>query len=285
MESDRFARQILAFGKEGQRKIESAPIGIVGLGGIGSQIAQGLAYLGVTSFVLIDHDFVDHTNLNRLIGASPGDAETEVLKVTVAEEHIRKINPKATVQTIAKSMRSMEAFETLIYCPIVFGCVDNDSTRLILTELTAAYELILIDSATEIFTEDGNISEFGGRVVVARPGDFCLVCSNQIDMEVAKQELETTETRELRKAHGYGLNNKSEAPSVVSLNGIIANIAITEFLVMVTGIREPCRYLVYHGLRGNVNIRDDKRKSDCYTCGYLKGIRDQANITRYIYSD
>ena len=44
-------------------------VGVVGLGGTGSAVAQQLAHLGVTKYTLIDRDDIDVTNLNRLIGA------------------------------------------------------------------------------------------------------------------------------------------------------------------------------------------------------------------------
>lgn len=78
------------------------------------------------------------------------------------------------------------------------------------------------------------------------------------------------------------IGRQEAAPSVISLNGVIAYLAITEFIVMTIGIREPNRHLTYHGLKGSVNIRQDERKDNCYTCGFLKGVRNGANIKRYV---
>lgn len=281
MVGNRYDRQVLAFGRDGQEQLEAARVGIVGLGGIGSHIAQGLAYLGVKDFVLVDDDYVDTTNLNRLVTAFPADAAAKKPKVDAAERQIKLINPEATVAKTSKNLRSREALTGLTSCPTVFGCVDHDAPRLILTELAAAYKLTLIDSATEIAAESGHVREFGGRVVVARPGLFCLDCAGQIDMEVAKQELSDPLTRQVRKEFGYGLGEDGESPSVVSLNGVIAGLAITEFVVSVTGIREPYDHLQYHGFRGRVNIRTDQRRQTCYTCGSLTGTGEKANILRY----
>lgn len=281
MSEERYERQIMAFGKEGQSKIEAMHVGIVGLGGIGSQVAQGLAYLGVRTFTLIDDDRVEETNLNRLIGGLPLDAKNRELKVRVAERMIRSIQPESQVLALPKNLRSYEAIDALTACPIIFGCVDYDGARRVLMELAAAYEVTLIDSATEILRDENKVTEFGGRVVVARPGDFCLDCAHQIDIEVAKQELETREIQQLRKQHGYGLGQQVTAPAVVSLNGVLANLAVNEFLAMVTNLRSPKRHLVYYGLRARVNERDDQRRPDCYTCGYLVGQRADANLYRY----
>jgi len=285
MANDIYTRQIPFVTEVGQRRIESAHVGIVGLGGIGLQVAQGLAYLGVGSFLLIDDDHIDSSNLNRSVGAFLPDAEAKALKVTIAERMIRQIKPEASVQAIPQNLRSRVAMEALISCPVIFGCVDRDGSRLILMELAAAYAVNLIDSASEINLENPKDSVAGGRVVVARPGDFCLNCAGEIDLQTAKQELLTPATRELLRAHGYGLGAQGVAASVVSLNGVVANLAITEFVFLTTGIQEPDRYLAYYASRGTVNNRQVKRRVDCYTCGYLAGIHERANILRYALPD
>lgn len=281
MENNIYDRQILAFGRLGQQKIENTHVGIVGLGGIGSQVVQGLAYLGVSSFVLVDEDFVDDSNLNRLVGATQGDALRKTSKTVIAEKMIRAIRPEAKIKAIKENLRSMVALTTLIECPVIFGCVDHDGPRLILMELSAAFEAMYIDAAVEIFAEDGVTNDFGGRVIVCNPGEYCLDCANQIDMETAKWELLSPVAREISRAHGYGVEENGHAPAVISLNGIIANLALTEFLVATTGIRKPNLHMTYYGMRGNVNIRSDGRRKDCFTCGYLAGSREKANIYRY----
>ena len=87
--------------------------------------------------------------------------------------------------------------------------------------------------------------------------------------------------RRLRRKHGYGLGNDTPAPAVFAVNGILANVAVTEFLVMTTGIREPAQRLTYKGMRGVMTSSTDERKPDCYTCCCLCGLREQANIWRY----
>lgn len=269
------------FGEQGQDAIESQRVGVVGAGGLGSQVCQALAYAGVCKIGIIDDDLLDETNLNREAGGFPSDEGR--LKAEIVKEHILKINPDADVLAIPHNLRTRKAIEFLMGCSSIFGCVDHDGPRLVLSDFAAAYEIPLVDSATEIFPEAENRPfDFGGRVVVARPGDFCLSCANQLDVELAKQELETPEITAARRKHGYGLGNELPAPAVFPLNGIIANLAVTEFLVMVTGIREPERFLTYKGMRGVVTTRSDKRKPDCFTCGFLRGLRDRANIWRYL---
>jgi len=281
MSDGRFSRQILAFGEEGQKKLAAAKVGIVGLGGMGSQIAQALAYLGVEDFLTVDDDIVEESNLNRLVGALPVDVREKRLKVDVAERMIKQISPDARINKLPVNLRNENVLDALTHINYLFGCVDNDAARLILTELSSAYEIPLIDSASEILSEEGKIAEFGGRVIIARPGDFCALCANQIDLEDAKVELESPPEREFRKKHGYGMSPRAVAPAVISLNGIIANLAVTEFLVLLTNVRPPNRMVVYWGMRGNVNIRTDEKKECCMICNSLVGKRESADLKRY----
>ena len=69
MDERRFSRNIALFGVDGQHKISKTKVAIVGLGGIGSHVAQQLAYLGILDYTLIDDDTVSRSSLNRVIGA------------------------------------------------------------------------------------------------------------------------------------------------------------------------------------------------------------------------
>jgi len=281
MNRNRFARQILMFGDEGQKKIERQKVAVVGAGGLGSHVCQALAYTGVRNLGVIDDDRLDETNMNREAGGFPPDVGR--LKVDVIRDHVLRIAPETEVVPIAKNVRTREAMEYLMSRSVIFGCVDHDGPRLVLTDLAAAYSVTLIDLATEIFPETAARKfDFGGRVVVARPGDYCLFCAHQLDRERAKEDIETPEVRAERRKHGYGLGTDAPAPAVFALNGIIANLAVIEFLVMVTGIRDPARRLTYKGTRGAVTDTIDVRKPDCYTCGCLCGQREEANVWRYL---
>jgi len=269
------------FGEAGQRKLEAQRLGIVGAGGIGSHIAQGLAYLGVQQFGIVDDDQIDETNLNRVVGAGPGDLGQ--FKTDVAKRNVLKILPGADVASLPVNLRTREAFDLLRGCSIILGCLDHDGPRLVLTEFAAAYRIPLIDIATEIFpAAPERAFDFGGRVVVARPGEYCLFCANQIDREIAKAELESPAVAALRIKHGYGVGKQGPTPSVCALNGIVANLAITEFMMMTTGIREPFHRLTYKGMRGVVTASNDRSAADCYTCHCICGQGDRAGLDRYI---
>ena len=92
-----FSRQSF-LGKESDVLINASHVGIIGLGGGGSHIVQQLAHVGVGKFTLIDPQRIDESNLNRLVGATFDDIQSNTLKVDIGERVIRRINPENKVK-------------------------------------------------------------------------------------------------------------------------------------------------------------------------------------------
>lgn len=93
----RFSRQELLIGKDGIEKLSSSIVAIFGIGGVGSYTAEALARAGVGHLLLIDHDIIDVTNINRQIHAL--ESTVGLPKVQVMKKRILDINPKAKVNT------------------------------------------------------------------------------------------------------------------------------------------------------------------------------------------
>jgi molybdopterin/thiamine biosynthesis adenylyltransferase len=149
VDSERFDRQIQLFGAAGQENISAARVTIVGLGGLGSHVAQQLAYLGVRSFILIDSDRVSRSNLNRLVGATEEDAAAGLFKVAVAARTIKAIEPDSSVETLETSFVCEEGYALIAGADFVFGCIDSDAHRLILNELCQVHSKPYLDIATD----------------------------------------------------------------------------------------------------------------------------------------
>ena len=80
--------------------LENCLIGIVGLGGGGSQIVQQLAHIGFKHYVLYDYDEIEDTNLNRLVGATKLDVELRLSKMIIAVRLIRGLVPDAVITKV-----------------------------------------------------------------------------------------------------------------------------------------------------------------------------------------
>lgn len=93
-QSEFFDRQVRALGRSGQTVLAESVVGIVGAGGIGSQVIQQLAHLGIGRIVVVDPDRVSMSNLSRLVGASRIDAVLRRKKVHVSKRLIRRLRER-----------------------------------------------------------------------------------------------------------------------------------------------------------------------------------------------
>ena len=279
---DHLDRNVKFFGREGQDRLSRAAVVIVGCGGLGSHVAQQLAYLGVRKFTLIDDEELDVTNKNRYVTAFAADPAPGSSKVNLARRQILLINPAAEVTTVANELRSSRAFRAVLSGGYVFGCLDNDGARLILTELCAAYRRRYFDLATEIISADRPV--YGGRVFVSWGDNGCLVCRELLDLVEARRDLEDPAAREDRaNLYGVPVADLNEAgPSVVSINGVVASLAVTEFAVAVAGLRRPHTLLTYRGDLGRVTVTADAAPTGCYYCHEIYGSEDAADVQRYL---
>lgn len=267
-DTGRTARQVMALGREGQQQLEKCTVGIVGLGGTGSAVAQALGYLGVKRLILVDHDRVETSNLNRLIGATPWDARWRLPKVEVARRHLREINPRVKVVSLCKSVTTPKAIQLLKGADILFGCTDNHGSRLVLNQLSVKYLIPYIDIGTGIDTDgNGHIKHAGGQVRIGLPGDFCLECINGIDRVQAAQDLATPWERERQRTQGYISGENVHAPAVIFLNQTLASMAVAQFAGLITGFKAVTRVIFYDLLRDTTLPTGAMGRMDCVCCG------------------
>lgn len=279
---NRYERQERFFGAEGQRKLKQTRISVVGVGGLGCIVSQQLSLLGVGEITLIDSEELTDTDRNRNVYAYSSDSVPGTSKLDIAERYVKLSNENIKINKVYDSFVSERAFGYIKNSTHVFGCLDNEGSRLILNELCSAYELKYLDLASDIPVDSPG--EFGGRILINWDGDGCLYCLDQLDLKEAQEDLSTEdEKKDNERIYGVNLEllNRS-GPSVVSLNGVVASLAVTEFLMGVTEIRKPVRLLNYRGSRGIVNNSNDVPHTNCYYCKGIRGIKEKADIQRYI---
>jgi hypothetical protein len=243
-----------------------------------------LALLGVGTIHLIDAEELDETNRNRYVGARNTDPIPGSLKVDLAERMIHEIDPTIAVEKVAESFVSRRGFDLITRAKLVVGCLDSEGARLILVELSSAYAIPYIDLASDIVPD--NPPNYGGRLCFSRGGDGCLYCLNELDKVEAGHDLSGEGERRNRDAV-YGLNRRllgHSGPSVVSINGVVASLAITEIMVHVAGLRSAHRLQKYNGRTGKVTVSLDEPIPDCYYCKGIYGARDGAGVKRYLSS-
>jgi molybdopterin-synthase adenylyltransferase len=255
-----FDRQIRMFGSAGQQILSRLRIGIVGLGGLGSIVAQELAHLGVNNFVLIDPDTIEESNLNRVVGARQSNIGTP--KVSVAERFLREINPNAAVLAIVDSVNLNDTAKRLTVCDFIFVCTDSHGSRAVLNQLSYQFYLPLIDMGVRIDRRDEEL-RITGRIQMLGPGLSCLVCSNLLDPGTVRRDLMTDFERQ---TDPYIVGSPEPQPAVISINGTVASFAVSMFLSAVTGLPLKSRYQIYRGEVGTVRAIANSPVPSCVVC-------------------
>lgn len=128
---DQFSRTRLLLGDAALERLSRARVAVFGIGGVGGHAAEALARSGVGSLVLVDHDDVSLTNVNRQVVATLSVVGQP--KVDVMAERIASINPACQVERRAcfflPDMADDFDFGTYDY---VLDCVDTVTAKLLL---------------------------------------------------------------------------------------------------------------------------------------------------------
>ena len=234
-----YDRQILAFGKKGQEFLSSLVIGIIGLGGTGSSVAEQLARLGVTDFVLVDNDILEDSNRTRVYGSYPSRCKflRGRQKVKIAKRNIQKIQPQARIETIYKDVIDQIVLSKLKSCDLIFSCVDRQAPRSVLNELAYQYYIPILDLGVGLDAEKERVVGGAVRVTLIAPELPCLFCSSVIKPDVISAEFLDKEERQKRLREGY-IPGLTDAPSIINFTTTAAGIAISLMLDMFFGYSE-----------------------------------------------
>ena len=154
----RFEKQIILkkVGLAGQKKIFSANVLIIGLGGLGCPLLTYLASSGVGKIGIVDFDKVEISNLNRQTLFYTNDIGK--YKVHQAKKAINKINKKIKIITFNKKLTSKNIKKIFNNYNIICDGTDNYNTRYLINDFCVKNKKILISSAISKF--DGQIMKF-----------------------------------------------------------------------------------------------------------------------------
>lgn len=274
----RYDRQIRALGPVGQQALQTLRVGVVGLGGTGSQVVQQLAHLGVRKFVLVEDDRVERSNLPRLAGAAWWDPLRRTAKTTIACRSIRRLARRAEIKRTG-SLRTASSLAALAHVDLIIGGVDNDGARLILTELAAAHLVPYLDLGVGIEVDSG-VEAMGGRVSFQLPGGPCLACADELDLTEAGEDLESEALRRVRVLRGYARDRGVE-PALMPLNTAVVGLGMIELLAFATGWRSVVAYTRYDAVGARVVRLGVDLNPDCPLCRPAFAMGDRQDIGRY----
>jgi adenylyltransferase/sulfurtransferase len=234
-EQERYSRQIMSFGIEGQERLKKAHIFIAGAGGLGSPVSIYLAVAGVGTITIVDMDTVDQTNLNRQILHFDRDIGRK--KTASAQEKLEEINPDITVKAIDVKIDAANAVNLVGNADGIVDAMDNYPIRYLLNGVAIKKEIPFFH---------GGIRGFYGQATTIIPGQTpCLKC---IIPKAPPTEM---------------------LPVVGVTPGFIGMVQATEVLKYFLGIGELLtgRLMIWDGLQARAEEIHVERNPGCEACG------------------
>lgn len=159
----RYLRNYGTVGIDGQLALLRATIAVIGLGGLGGFVAEGLARMGAGRLVLVDGDVFEEHNLNRQLLSD--ETVLGMSKAHVAAERVRRINPTVETVIYAELADADNLPDILAGVDVVVDALDRLPTRLMLQEYAARAGVPMVHGA---------VAGWLGQVMTILPGDVGL---------------------------------------------------------------------------------------------------------------
>jgi sulfur-carrier protein adenylyltransferase/sulfurtransferase len=254
-QAERYGRHLSlpGVGPEGQTRLLDSRVAVVGAGGLGSPVALYLAAAGVGTVGIVDHDFVDRSNLQRQVLhdlESVGSSKTES-----ARQRILGLNPDVKVETHDEKIAAANVLEVLSGYDVIVDATDNFPTRYLINDASLHLETPVVHAS---------IYRFEGQVAVFDPyRGPCYRCLYRLPPPP-----ELAPSCEIGGVLGV-------------LPGVIGTLQATEAIKLILGIGAPLRehLLIYDALEQDFDKLRIHRDPDCPACS------DEANPPRIIDYD
>jgi len=132
----RYSRQVLfeEIGAEGQARLMTARVVLVGCGALGTVQASLLARAGVGTIRIIDRDFVEESNLQRQILFDEDDVRSILPKAVAAEKKLRAVNSTIRVEGIVDDLNPGSVRRLLDGFDLVLDATDNFDARFLIND-------------------------------------------------------------------------------------------------------------------------------------------------------
>ena len=253
----RYSRHLIMpeVGMEGQLKLKSAKVALIGTGGLGAPLGMYLAAAGIGRIGLVDFDVVDFTNLQRQVIHGTKDVGRK--KLDSAADTMLDINPFLEIDRHETALSSENALQILKDYDIVVDGTDNFPTRYLVNDAC-----VLLGKPNVY----GSIFRFEGQATVfAYPGGPCYRC---LYPEPPPPGL---------------VPSCAEGGVLGILPGTVGLIQATETVKLILGIGEPLvgRLMLYDALAMRFRELKLRRNAECPVCGDHPTIRELIDYQQF----
>ena len=225
-------------GIEGQQKLISSEVTVLGLGGLGSVLINYIASSGIKKINIVDFDLVEKTNLQRQINFSENDIG--FLKTDVIEKYLNNKFSNLSIHKFSNKIESCDQLNPIISnSDIVLDCTDNFIARKIINKSCYISEKKLIIGAVEGYS--------GQLLSVISKNSSCYECIYE----------NVTDN-----------NSCSDSGVLAPLVGMISSMMAIECINILTGNYSSYdnKLILINGLKMAINSITTKKNLNCNMC-------------------
>lgn len=240
---DRYIKQALFLGKDGQEKLQLASVLVIGAGALGSSIAEMLVRAGIGELTIVDRDYVEWSNLQRQQLYTEEDAKNKLPKAIAAKNRLLKLNSSIKINSFITDINARNIEEHIKTQTILIDATDNFETRMIVNDAAIKFGIPFIFGAC--------VASYGITFPIIPGKTPCLNCLLE---------------------HIPAIHDTCDTVGVISpIVQIITAFQVTSALKLITGTEVlPLlqSYDVWKNEKADINIEKLKHKN-CPTCGDL----------------
>ena len=268
-----WARHLIQWGVEGQRRIRAATILLAGAGAIGNEVSKNLAMLGLGRLSIVDRDIVELSNVSRMIFFQNSDLGRN--KAEALAENIHEKYPFVETSAYRGDLESIP-LKLILDSDVIVSGLDNLVSRIYLSQISRKYSIPLIDGGIM-----GTTARVQSYVTADDACPICIFPSSQYSNIV-------------------GLRNPCDAPilqeTVPSFStsiSLVSSIIAHEVIKIILGLEEfrknktwpakngePLKPILFMDLKNNrYTLMPLKRNQACLMCG--KDGTTKSSVKRY----
>ncbi|XP_072800500.1 adenylyltransferase and sulfurtransferase MOCS3 [Vicugna pacos] len=247
----RYSRQLVLpeLGVQGQLRLATASVLVVGCGGLGCPLAQYLAAAGIGRLGLVDYDVVEVSNLARQV--LHGEALAGQAKVFSAAASLRRLNSAVECVPYAQALTPATALDLVRRYDVVADCSDNVPTRYLVNDACVLAGRPLVSASALRFEGQITVYHYGGGP-----------CYRCIFPQPPPAETVT---------------NCADGGVLGVVTGVLGCLQALEVLKIAAGLGPSYSgsLLLFDALRGHFRcIQLRRRRPDCAACGERPTVTD-----------
>jgi molybdopterin/thiamine biosynthesis adenylyltransferase len=172
-------------------RAKSVAVGLIGSGSVGGLVGGAMARTGFEDMMLMDFDFIEIHNLDRLSYATRADIERLKVDVQAAYLAARATADPFRVETIPAAVFEEAGFRAALDCDVLIACVDRPWGRYVMNLIAYAHLIPVIDGGIAVrCNKHGKLAAADWRAHTDTVGRPCLQCLRQYDPGLVQAERE-----------------------------------------------------------------------------------------------